>query len=67
MDNSTQIKQLIKNRKLSSEEEFKLFEDALHKLQGNITIDDVYEICNAFVMIAKMMKLCLGLYTLLSN
>ncbi len=42
MDNSTQIKQLIKNRKLSSEEEFKLFEDALHKLQGNITIDDVY-------------------------
>ena len=48
MDNSTQIKQLIKNRKLSSEEEFKLFEDALHKLQGNITIDDVYEICNAF-------------------
>ncbi len=48
MDNSTQIQQLIKNRKLSSEEEFKLFEDALHKLQGNITIDDVYEICNAF-------------------
>ena len=38
----------FKIRKPSSEEEFKLFEDALHKLQGNITIDDVYEICNAF-------------------
>ena len=60
MDNSTQIKQLIKNRKLSSEEEFKLFEDALHKLQGN-------KFVMLFVMIAKMMKLCLGLYTLLSN
>lgn len=48
MDNSIQIEQLIKARKLSSDAEFELFEEAIQKLQGNIGIDDVYKICNAF-------------------
>lgn len=48
MDNTITIQQLIKARKLSSNEEYELFEEALQKLQGNISIDDVYEICNAF-------------------
>ncbi len=48
MDNNTQIKQLINARKLSSNEEYELFQDALQKLQGNISINDVGEICKAF-------------------
>ena len=48
MNNSIQIEQLIKARKLNSDEEFELFEEAIERLQGNIDIDDVYEICDAF-------------------
>lgn len=48
MDNNIEIEQLIKARKLSSDEEFELFEDAIQKLQRNIAINDVYKICNAF-------------------
>ena len=42
MNNSIQIEQLIKARKLNSDEEFELFEEAIERLQGNIDIDDVY-------------------------
>lgn len=42
------INQLINSRKLSSNEEYEQFEDALIKLQGNVQADDIYELCNAF-------------------
>lgn len=48
MNNQALIKQLYDARKLSSNEEFELFEDAIEKLWDNITVDDVYEICKAF-------------------
>lgn len=48
MDNKIQIQQLFSARKLSSNKEYELFEDALIKLQGNINIEDIYEICKVF-------------------
>lgn len=48
MDKSIQIENLIKSRKLSSDKEYELFEEAIQELEENIVIDDVYEICNAF-------------------
>ena len=48
MNNKSQIRQLFNARKLSSDKEYELFENALEQLQGNINIDDIYEICNVF-------------------
>ena len=48
MDKKNQIQQLIKSRKLSTDEEYVLFEGALQALHLNITIDDIAEICKAF-------------------
>lgn len=48
MDKSIQIQQLINARKLSTNEEYVLFEDALQALQASIIIDDIAEICKAF-------------------
>ena len=48
MDKKNQIQQLINSRKLSTDEEYVLFEGALQALHLNITIDDIAEICKAF-------------------
>ena len=48
MDKQVLFKQLYDARKLSSNDEIGLFEDAMEKLCDSITIDDVYEICKAF-------------------
>ena len=48
MDKKNQIQQLINSRKLSTDEEYVLFEGALQALHLNITIDDITEICKAF-------------------
>lgn len=67
MNNSIQIKQLIKARKLSSAEEYDLFEEAIQKLQGNIDIDDVYEICNAFCDDTKDDEVMFGIIHLIEQ
>lgn len=48
MDNKVEIQKLIEARKLSTSEEYTIFEDALNALQGKISIDDVSDICRAF-------------------
>lgn len=48
MDNKEIINQLYSSRKLSSNVDYELFDEALEKLDGNIVIDDVYEICKVF-------------------
>ena len=48
MDKKSQIQQLINSRKLSTDEEYVLFEEALQALHLNITIDDIAEICKVF-------------------
>lgn len=42
------INQLINSRKLSSNEEYAQFEDALIKLQGNVKANDICMLCNVF-------------------
>ncbi|RGS60357.1 hypothetical protein DWX81_17850, partial [Roseburia inulinivorans] len=57
------IQQLINSRKLSTNEEYELFEGALQALHMSISIDDIADICKSFfAMIQKMMKLCLELF-----
>ena len=58
MDKKNQIQQLINSRKLSTDEEYVLFEGALQALHLNITIDDIAEICKAFVGAAS--AFCIG-------
>ena len=48
MDNNILIEQMVKARSLSCDKEIELFEDAVQKLCGNISINDIYNICNAF-------------------
>ena len=48
MDNKVEIQKLIEARKLSTSDEYTIFEDALNALQGKISIDDVSDICRAF-------------------
>ena len=48
MEKNIQIQQLINTRKLSTDEEYKLFEEAIQSLQANIVLDDIDEICKAF-------------------
>lgn len=48
MEKSIQIQQLFQCRKLSTDKECELFEDALQNLDGNIEIEDVDQICQAF-------------------
>lgn len=48
MNNKNQIQQLLNARQLSSDKEYELFENALEQLQGNINIEDIYEICKVF-------------------
>lgn len=48
MEKSICIQQLITCRKLSTDEECELFEDALQDLDGNIEPEDVEQICQAF-------------------
>lgn len=48
MEKSIPIQQLFHCRKLSTDEECELFEDALQSLDGNIEMEDVKQICQAF-------------------
>lgn len=48
MNKKSQIQQLVNSRKLSTDEEYVLFESALQALQMSITIDDIGDICKAF-------------------
>ncbi|MCM1385425.1 MAG: Imm30 family immunity protein [Lachnoclostridium sp.] len=48
MEKNAQIQQLYHCRKLSTDEECELFEDALQDLDGNIEMEDVNQICQAF-------------------
>ena len=48
MDKSIYIQQLINAKKLRTNEEYVLFEDALQALQACIAVDDITEICKAF-------------------
>ena len=59
MDKNNHIQQLINSRKLSTNEEYELFEGALQALHMSISIDDIVKL---FAMIQKMMKLCLELF-----
>lgn len=48
MDKNNHIQQLINSRKLSTNEEYELFEGALQALHMSISIDDIADICKAF-------------------
>ena len=48
MNKTFQIKQLVNARKLSSTEEYLAFESALQELQGNICVDDIYQMSKVF-------------------
>ena len=67
MDNSIQIQQLINSRKLSSTEEYVLFEGALQALQMSITIDDIAEICKAFCDDTKDKEVMFGMIHLMEQ
>lgn len=67
MDNSIQIQQLINSRKLSSTEEYVLFEGALQALQMSITIDDIAEICKAFYDDTKDEQVMFGIVHLMEQ
>lgn len=43
-----QISQLFAARRLSSNKEYEMFENALETLQNNITVDDIHAICQVF-------------------
>lgn len=61
------INQLINSRKLSSNEEYEQFEDALIKLQGNVQVDDIYELCNAFYDNTESEEVMFGLVHLIEE
>lgn len=48
MEKNDYIKQLFHARKLRSDEEYQLFENAFEKLDKTITSDDLNEICKVF-------------------
>ena len=60
MDNNIQIQQLINSRKLSTNEEYVLFEGALKALQMRITIDDIAEICKGKPLECKIDIECIS-------
>lgn len=67
MDNNIKIQQLINSRKLSTNEEYVLFEDALQALQMSITIDDIAEICKAFCDDTKDDEVMFGIIHLIEQ
>ena len=48
MNKEAIIQNLIKSRRLSSNDEFDMFEQALLALQDNLEIEDISEVCRAF-------------------
>lgn len=48
MNKTFQIQQLVNARKLSSTEDYLSFENALQELQGNICINDIYQMSKVF-------------------
>ncbi len=48
MNKELLIEQLIKARKISTDEEFHTFENTLAELDGNINENDISELCKAF-------------------
>ena len=67
MDKNIQIQQLVNSRKLSTNEEHVLFEDALQALQKSITIADIAEICKAFCDDTKDDEVMFGLIHLIEQ
>ncbi len=67
MDKRLQIQQLINSRKLSTNEEYVLFEGALQALQASITIDDIAEICKAFCDDTKDDEVMFGIIHLIEQ
>lgn len=67
MDKNIQIQQLINARKLSTKEEYILFENALQALQMSITIDDIAEICKAFCDDTKDDEVMFGMIHLMEQ
>lgn len=61
------INQLINARKLSSDEEYEQFEDALIKLGGNIEVSDICELCNAFYDDTEDEEVMFGLIHFIEN
>ena len=61
------INQLINARKLSSDEEYEQFEDALIKLGGNIEVSDICELCNAFYDDTEDEEVMFGLIPLIEK
>ncbi|AOZ96925.1 Imm30 family immunity protein [Butyrivibrio hungatei] len=48
MDKRSLINNLKKARKLSTDEEYYMFEGALQALSNNISVDDIHDICECF-------------------
>lgn len=48
MKNNFYIKQLFHARKLNSDKDYHIFENAVKNLYDKITIQDIYKICNIF-------------------
>lgn len=48
MDKKTEIQNLINSRRLSSDNEYNMFERALRELQGNLEVEDIGDVCGAF-------------------
>ena len=48
MDKKTEIQNLITSRRLSSDNEYNMFERALRELQGNLEVEDFGDVCGAF-------------------
>lgn len=67
MDKKNQIQRLVNSRKLSTNEEYVLFEDALQALHMSITIDDVAEVCKAFCDDTKDDEVMFGLIHLIEQ
>lgn len=67
MDKNTHIKQLIDARKLGTDEECVLFDQAVNALHGNISVADIYEICNAFYDETESDEVMFGLVHLIEQ
>ena len=67
MDKNNHIQQLINSRKLSTNEEYELFEGALQALHMSISIDDIADICKAFCDDTKDDEVMFGIIHLIEQ
>ena len=67
MDKNNHIQQLINSRKLSTNEEYELFEGALQALHMSISIDDIADICKAFCDDTKDDEVMFGIINLIEQ